>query len=60
MNTQFIFSPTMNRICTNVTIYDDGEVEDTEVFEVSLSTGFSDVTLFPDTALIIILDNDQG
>lgn len=60
MNTQFIFSPTMNRICTNVTIYDDSEVEDTEVFEVSLSTGFSDVTLLPDTSLVIILDNDQG
>ena len=60
MNTQFTFSPTISQTCTNVTVYDDNEVEDTEVFEVSLSSSFDDVIFLPSTAIVVIVDNDQG
>ena len=50
------------RMCSNITIYDDSFIETNETFTLSLvteSTNFSaGVTLTPGNATVVILDND--
>ena len=60
MVTQFQFSPQIGRVCTNISITDDMEVEDLEVFEVSLSSTSDAIALSPESTIIIIVDNDRG
>lgn len=59
-DTQLRFSSVNRRVCINISIFDDTEVEDTEAFEVSLSANSDDITLQPDTTLVIILDDDEN
>lgn len=60
-DTQLLFSSEVSRVCINISVFDDTEVEDTEVFQVSLSADFEDDTVLiqPDTTLVIILDDDN-
>ena len=59
--TRLLFGAGASRACINISVFDDGEVEGTESFEVSLSTDSDDlVTLQPGTTVVIILDNDEG
>ena len=50
----------MTRVCTDVSIFDDNEVEGVEVFEVSLSVDSEDVFLSPEVTLVIIVDDDES
>ena len=45
-------------MCFNVSIVDDGNEEDEELFLVNLTTSDPHVTLSPRTADLIIVDND--
>lgn len=58
-DTQLRFSPTVNRVCINVSVFDDTETEDTEAFEVSLSADSTDIVFQPGTTLVVILDDDD-
>ena len=60
MQTQLMFTPSMTRVCTDVSIFDDNEVEGVEVFEVSLSVDSEDVFLSPEVTLVIIVDDDES
>lgn len=57
-DSQLIFTPNISIACVNITVIDDDEVEDIEVFLVSLTTNSTDVTLQPNTTRVIIVDND--
>ena len=61
-DTQLLFSSEVSRICVNISVIDDIEMESTEVFAVSLSADFDidTVLIQPDTTLVIILDDDDG
>ena len=46
--------------CLNITIINDGVREDiNEEFTLVLSTGDSDINLFPATAQVLVIDNDS-
>ena len=55
-----VFSATVTRWYTQITIVNDELFEDDETFSVSLETDDSAVILSPDTATITILDEDEG
>lgn len=53
------FTPTEPRQCRNVSTEQDGDSENDEVFQFRLSTIQSGVNLEPDTATVVILDDDS-
>ena len=55
----FIFSKDNTRMCFNVDILNDNVNEPEKIFQVVLTTGDPQITLSPDTAVIIIIDNDS-
>ena len=57
-DSQLIFTPNISIACVSIAVFDDDEVEGTEVFLVSLSTNSSNVTLQPNTTIVIIVDDD--
>jgi hypothetical protein len=56
--TQLTFGSGVSRLCINVSVIEDSEVEGTEVFEVSLGTEDDAVLIQPNTTLVVILDDD--
>ena len=57
----FVFGPGVDRVCANVPIVNDDIFEGVENFFASLTTSDSAVTLSPDEAEVIILeDPDDG
>ena len=57
----FTSDPSTHRQCFDVSITDDGALEDTEVFSLQLSlAGGSNVpvTVNPDESIVEIIDND--
>ena len=55
-----VFSATVTRWYTQITIVNDELFEDDETFSVSLETDDSAVILSPDTATVTIVDEDEG
>ena len=58
----FTSDPSTHRQCFNVTIIDDGALEDTEIFSLNLTlVGGSTVPVIvdPDTSVVEITDRDR-
>ena len=56
--TTVTFDPDQTSASYPVTILDDTNIEDTEIFTATLSTTGSGVTIGDDTATVTILDDD--
>ena len=55
-----LYPPGSSEQCQQISIIDDGVREDVEEeFTVTLTSGDSDVVLQPDTAVVLIVDNDS-
>ena len=59
-STDVIFSPGSSSVmCVNISVAQDGVVEDTEYFGVMLDRGFDEgIVLISPNATVFILDND--
>ena len=55
-----VFSATVTRWYTQITINNDALLEDDETFSVNLETNDPAVILSPDTAIVTIVDEDEG
>ena len=55
-----VLSATVTRWYRQITIVNDELFEDDESFSVSLETDDSAVILSPDTAIVTIVDEDEG
>lgn len=58
MLTSLRFSSSVSQQCINVSITDDAELENDEVFSVNVSTSDTAVSLNPASAMVTISDND--
>lgn len=58
MLTSLRFSSSVSQQCINVSITDDAELENDEMFSVNISTSDTAVSLNPASALVTISDND--
>ena len=54
-----LFRSGQDKQCVNITILDDGVLEDQEYFKATLTTVASRVTLNPDRAVVDISDDDS-
>ena len=59
LSVELTFTPSINELCSNVTIINNQLYEDPETFDVSLITTDQDVTLSPDMGTVTILDEDS-
>ena len=53
-----MLSSSVSRACVNITITDDDRYEEDETFDVIVTTDEPRVTIGPDTASIVIFDDD--
>ena len=58
VSTVLTFSVGSDRQCVNITVENDGELENEEQFTVTLTTADSSVSLNPDAADVLIDDSD--
>ncbi len=58
MDIDLVFDATTSRHCVNITTLEDDTYEDSERFDIILTTLDPDVTPLPDTGEVTILDDD--